>query len=263
MPSALESVASGGRVPAAREVVPQPTWHVAVHASTLAQGLADWVAQRLRTAIAERGQALLVVSGGSTPRPFLEALSQAELDWRRLHVTLADERLLPSDHPDHNGRMVRQHLLQAEAGAAHWCPLLRPGLAVPEGAQALAEACADLERRLARLPWPADVVVLGMGGDGHTASWFPHAPELAQALRAEAGPRCLAVAAPPEPNLPVARITLTARALLDARELVLHTTGAAKHAVLQRACGQPDALALPVRRVLWQEQVPCHIFHAD
>lgn len=235
-------------------------FHHAPNAALLAKALADFVAQRLRVGLSERGQALLVVSGGSTPLPFFEALAQCDLDWSRVTITLADERWVPEDHVDSNARLVKAHLLQGRAAQANWVPLFNDE-ATPQRGQ------AAIEQTLAGLCWPADVVVLGMGGDGHTASLFPHAPELSAALArmqgSEPGSRCMAVAAPALPNVPAARLTLTARALLDTRCLVLHITGAAKWALLQSARQDGPLEQWPIRLALHQDRVPCEVFHAD
>lgn len=237
--------------------------HHAPDAALLAKTLADFVAHRLRVGLADRGQALLVISGGSTPVPFFEALAQCELDWSRVTITLADERWVPPDHADSNARLVKAHLLQGRATSAIWVPLFNDA-ATPQLGQ------AAVEQTLAVLGWPADVVVLGMGGDGHTASLFPYAPELSVALASvagqpgrEPGPRCMAVAAPALPNVPVARLTLTAQALLDTRCMVLHITGAAKWALLQDALQSGPIEQWPIRLALHQDRVPCEVFHAE
>lgn len=234
---------------------PSIRFHHAKSAEALALDLAGFVAQRLREGLAERGQALLVVSGGSTPMPFFKALSGMDLDWSRVWVTLADERWVPPDHADSNERLVRQGLLQGPAAKARFQPLFN-GAASSEMAQ------VAVDEALASLPWPADVVVLGMGGDGHTASLFPHAPALPNALAEGAGPRCLPVAAPAAPNVPVPRLSLTRRALLDTRDLVVHVTGAPKLALLEQAMRDGPIEQWPIRLALHQSQVPCEVFHA-
>jgi len=231
-------------------------FHTASSAQALAQDLAAFVADRLREGLSSRGQALLIVSGGSTPLPFLDALAQLELAWSQVTVTLADERWLPPGHADSNERLVRAHLLQGPAAKATFVPMYT-GEATPMQAHGL------LEASMAALPWPADAVVLGMGSDGHTASLFPDAPELPAALDASRLERCLAVAAPPLPNVPVPRISLTRRALLDARALVIHITGPGKWALLQQAQQTGPIEALPIRLAWQQSQVPCHVFYAD
>lgn len=241
---------------------PTPTFHHAVGAPQLAQDLARFVAQALREGLARRGQALLVVSGGSTPVPFFEALAKEALDWPAVHITLADERWLPPDHADSNARLVHAHLLQGEAAQARFLPLYDSEAACPE------QACPRAEAALAALPWPADMVVLGMGGDGHTASLFPDSPELALGLKDDAGsPRCMAVQAPRLPNVPVPRLTLTRHALLDTRHVVVHTTGDSKFQLVQRVLRQegPAQEAMrqwPIRLALSQTLVPCTVFHS-
>jgi 6-phosphogluconolactonase len=229
--------------------------HQAANATQLALDLADFVGQRLREGVGARGRALLIVSGGSTPVPFFEALARQALDWSKVSITLADERWVPPDHADSNERLVRAHLLQGPAAQAQWVPLFN-GQATPEA------AASEIGQRLAALPWPADATVLGMGGDGHTASLFPHAPELTAALDASSSVLCLPVAAPAPPNVPVPRISLTRFALLDARALVLHITGAAKLALLAQAREEGPVAELPIRLALHQSQVPCHVFHS-
>ncbi|KGM41448.1 hypothetical protein JY96_18995 [Aquabacterium sp. NJ1] len=236
-------------------MLPSIHFHHVESAEVLAQDLAEFVAQRLREGLATRGQALLVVSGGSTPMPFFKALSGMALDWSGVWVTLADERWLPPDHAYSNERLVRQGLLQGQAAQARLLPLFN-GAASPEAAQVAVEGA------LASLPWPADVVVLGMGGDGHTASLFPHAPELAAALAEGEGPRCLPVAVPAAPNVPVPRLSLTRRALLDTRQLVVHITGASKLALVEQAMQEGPVAPWPIRLALHQSRVPCEVFHA-
>src|SRR6201996_2860013 len=122
----------------------------------LAQGLADWTAERLREAIAARGVALLIVSGGRSPALFFDRLSNLDLEWSRVAITLADERRVADDSPRSNARLVRERLLQNRARAASFTPLADVRLPAD---QELAAASA----RVANLPAPADVVILGMG----------------------------------------------------------------------------------------------------
>ncbi|MDE2400648.1 MAG: 6-phosphogluconolactonase [Burkholderiales bacterium] len=225
--------------------------HQACDAVTLGRDLADFVAGCLRDGLAQRDQALLVVSGGSTPVPFFEALSAMVLDWARVTVTLADERWVPPDHLDSNERLVRQHLLKGPAAQARWVSLKTADATAQQGQP-------KVESALAALPWPADVVVLGMGSDGHTASLFPHSVALREALTVPAVARCLAVAAPDVPNVPVPRISLNKRALLDARQVVVHITGAAKWALLQEAIKPGAVEDLPIRLAL--QGHPCHVY---
>jgi len=124
----------------------------------LALELAEWTADRLRAAIAERGAALLVVSGGKTPARFFEALSSMPLDWTRVEITLADERRVADESLRLNARLVRDELLRNRATVASFTPLADARLTER---QELVSASA----RIACLPLPPDVVVLGVGED--------------------------------------------------------------------------------------------------
>lgn len=206
-----------------------------------ARALAEAVADVLRQRLAETGRASLVVSGGSTPVPFFDHLSRAELDWPRVTVLLADERWVPESDPASNARLVRTHLLQNGAQGAGFLSLKTP---VPDPEQAL----PDIERRLAELELPLDVLVLGMGTDGHTASLFPNAPELPAALKPTGGQRA-ALMTPPSPIH--ARVTLTLPVLESARFIALHLKGADKLDTLASAAANPDDWhSMPIRAFL-------------
>ncbi|QTF91970.1 6-phosphogluconolactonase [Halomonas sp. BM-2019] len=204
----------------------------------LATQLAEAVAEALRADLSRQEHALLVVSGGSTPVPFFEALAACDLPWTRVQVTLADERWVAEDAADSNARLVREHLLQGAAAAATFVPLTTGHQTPEQGAEAVA-------KRIDGLAWPASMVILGMGGDGHTASLFPDSQELALALATEAS-----VVAVRTPSQPQPRITLSADRLHQARRHVLHITGGDKRAVLARALAGDDTRQLPIRAFL-------------
>ena len=219
----------------------------------LAKGLAEWTAERLRDAIAARGVALLVVSGGKSPARFFEILSNVDLDWTRVAITLADERRVADDSPRSNARLVREKLLRNRAEAASFTPLADVRLPVD---RELAAASA----RIARLPTPADVVILGMGDDGHTASWFPGAEGLADAM--DPGARQL-VAPITSPDAPEPRLTLTGRVILRAKAIALEIQGEAKLATFAAALKPGPEDAMPIRAVLRRAADRLTVFSAQ
>lgn len=202
-----------------------PDWQVFSSAAKLAEELADVVAAALDHAIAQRGQALLAVSGGTTPGRFFQALSQRALNWEKVTVTLVDERFVPEASPRSNAALVRKSLLTNEAASAQLIPLYRQAASVEEAAQ---QASAEL----AVLPWPLDVAILGMGTDGHTASFFPDAGNLGTLLAPENSALVLPVHAP---SAGEERLTLPLARLLDAGLLALHIEGEDKRSVLEDA----------------------------
>jgi 6-phosphogluconolactonase len=206
----------------------------------LAEAFADWTAALLQNAVATRGEATLIVSGGATPKRYFEVLSHREIDWSRVNITLADERRVSDDSPRSNAKLVREHLLQNQAAEARFVPLADNRLA-PEQELAAAQA------RIAELPLPADLVVLGMGDDGHTASWFPQGDNLEAAMNA--GERAL-VLPMTAPDAAEPRLTLTARVLLRANALALHIEGEGKRAVLAKALEGGPVEDMPIRGVL-------------
>ena len=206
----------------------------------IAIGLAGWTDEHLRGAIASRGVALLIVSGGKSPARFFDLLSNVDLDWTRVAITLADERRVADDSPRSNARLVRERLLRNRAQAASFTPLA--DVRLPED-QELAAASA----RIANLPMPADVVVLGMGDDGHTASWFPGADGLVEAMDPAARQLVAPIVAP---DAPEPRLTLTGRVILRARAIALEIQGEAKLATFAAALAPGPEEAMPVRAVL-------------
>lgn len=227
------------------------TTHSFTDCQAQAATLAERVAERLRRAVDERGHAVLAVSGGSTPKDFFARLSREKLDWSKVQVTLVDERWVPDSDERSNARLVQSHLLQHAAAGAQLVPLYT-GDATPEAG--LAKAAA----RIDALPLPFDAVILGMGEDGHTASFFPGGDHLADALDLDGRARVLPMQAPDagEP-----RITLTLPTLLETRALYLLVSGEKKRDVLADArLGLGAARDYPVRAVLTQQRVPVAVY---
>ncbi len=203
----------------------------------LMMNLADRLASELKSCLLTHEGATFCVPGGSTPGPVFDILSGVSLDWVRVAVVLNDERWVPEDSPRSNTRLLRERLLVGKAAAARLVPL-HADAAEPE------EAIGGLIEGLAP-HLPISVLLLGMGADMHTASLFPGADRLAEALAADAPP-LIAMRAPGggEP-----RVTLTAPVLQGAMSTHLLITGADKRAALERARQLPPGEA-PVRAVL-------------
>ena len=215
-----------------------------------ASALANHVVDSLDAAIRERGNASLIVSGGTSPLTTFHVLSQRKLSWRNVTIVPSDDRLVPIAHEDSNEGMIRRELLQNEAAEAQLLSLVESEN--PDRGQLEA-----LNSRLAKLARPIDLVVLGMGDDGHTASLFPNTPGIDNALRS--ADECV-VQYPPHLKIP--RISLTPKFMLDAREIVLLFFGDKKRAIYDRAAGSGDIRDLPVRFVLHQQSVPVNIYWA-
>jgi 6-phosphogluconolactonase len=227
------------------------TTHSFTDCQIQATALAERIAGRLRTALADHGHAVLAVSGGSTPKTFFASLSREKLDWARVQVTLVDERWVPDNDERSNARLVKSLLLQRAASAAQFVPLYT-GDATPEA------GLATVDARIGALPLPFDAVVLGMGDDGHTASFFPGGDHLVEALDLDGRARVLPMHAPGagEP-----RITLSLPTLLDTRALYLLVTGEKKRDLLADArLGLGAAQHYPVRAVLTQQRVPVAVY---
>jgi 6-phosphogluconolactonase len=207
------------------------------NAAGLAEAAAAGVAAALRQALGTRPRAGLCATGGRAPGPVYDRLAAADLDWARVVVTLSDERCVGEAAAESNAALVRARLLVGGAAKAHLLPLWPP----PDP--------AAIEALL-----PFDAVILGMGEDGHIASLIPGDPRLAANLD-RAGAALLAEVPAGLGAPPLARITLTLKALLAARAIFLLISGGAKRLVIDRAIAAED---LPVRALLGPE-VPVRI----
>lgn len=236
----------------ARErVMANKVWYRFSSGPHLAEALADAVAGRLDAAIKTRGAALLAVSGGSTPPPFFRSLSRRKLDWRRVTVTLVDERFVPPSSERSNARLAARHLLQNEAARAEFVPLYHE-------ADNVEEAAKKADRMIAALPLPLDVAVLGMGTDGHTASFFPDARGLSELLSEERR-HVLPVHAP---SAKEPRLTLSLPLLCGAGLIVLHIEGEEKKKAFEAAFAESAEAEAPIHTLVSRAATPVQIYWA-
>jgi 6-phosphogluconolactonase len=240
MPPAEPYADENGNAAMNTSVVPMRE-RVHFHAHADAEGWADAsataIAYALGEALRERERARLLLSGGGTPAPVYRALSQTELDWPRVDVGLVDERWLQPDDPDSNARLVRETLLQGPAAAASFQGLTRVGQGIEEAVRV-----ANLHAHQA-----ADVVVLGMGPDGHTASLFPHMRLLDDALAAPQAYVAVDASGCPGAGRFARRISLTPAGLAPSHARFLLIRGEAKRALFERAVEGTDVRELPIR----------------
>lgn len=219
---------------------------------SLVSQLAGEITSLLVKGIAEKGRASLAVSGGSTPVALFEYLSAMDIPWKNIFVFLVDERWVDPDDPDSNERLVREHLLKDKAAAATFIGMKNSAPVAGEGER-------ECEERLRQVPLPFDVLILGMGGDGHTASLFPGAAKLPAATDMNSGRQCMALAPITAPH---DRMSLTLPVILSAGKIFLHIVGQEKKDVLDRAMAQGLAEEMPVRFVLRNEKNPVSVYWA-
>ncbi len=212
----------------------------------LMMGLASKIVGELKNGLLAQEWVSFAVPGGTTPAPAFELISDADLDWSRVHVMLTDERWLPEDNDRSNTGLLRRHLLKNRASAATYVPLYG-GTETPEGS-------LDQLSEAVRPELPVSIMLLGMGADMHTASLFPGADRLHDALAMDAPP-LMAMRAPgaPEP-----RVTLTAPVLQGAMAVQVLITGAEKREALEQArtlspTEAPISLVLNQATIHWAE----------
>jgi 6-phosphogluconolactonase len=216
--------------------------HDCVSAPLLAEALAGKVAEQLREAIERQNVATLVVSGGRSPVAFFQCLARQSLDWSRVVISLADERWVPIEHADSNAGLLKRYLLVGAVQQARFVSLYQT-------TSSQEEAAAVADDLLGQLP-PIDVLILGMGDDGHTASLFPDSPNLEQALALNSERRCWPMLAP---SVPHQRLSMSRALLASARFKVLSVQGQSKLTTLRTALAGDDVAQMPIRAFLHTE----------
>lgn len=204
----------------------------------------------LRRRLDAQNSASLVVSGGTTPVQCFAELSTRDIDWQRVGVLASDDRWVPADHEDSNEKLIRENLLVDAAAAADFMPYYVPD-------KSIEDRCVDLDADIRSAPFPFACSLLGMGTDGHFASLFPDADNLATGLDLESTTLCLPVKTQASPHL---RVSLTLAALSRSDDIVLLFFGDAKRAVYEAAKTSNDQY--PVSRLLLQKRAPVHTYWA-
>jgi 6-phosphogluconolactonase len=219
-------------------------------AQEFVDGVVGDVSFIIESALDARGQALIALPGGATPVPILQKLAEAPLRWKGVTIIPTDDRLVPVSDALSNVAMLAKIFLPKGARV----------LPLTSDAADYTLAGNAANARLMDLHWPLDLVWLGMGSDGHTASIFP-GPDLAEALDGPKDRRALGVAPDPLPlEAPVNRVTLTAAAIASARTTLIVISGQEKRDLLETAAEEGKKSAYPVGQVLDRITVPVDIY---
>lgn len=205
----------------------------------LAESLSDQIEAELRMAIELNGKASLAVSGGSTPVLFFKTLSKRDLDWDKVTITLVDERWVDDSVDRSNAKLVKDFLLKNLASAASFQPLYQPNMEP--------EAAIDTIEKALKPLLPFDAMVLGMGEDGHTASFFPTGDKLDEATDLNTKSIISTMRADAAGEV---RVTLTLPVILATKFLAVHLEGGRKQQVMGEALNDGPANDLPIRHVL-------------
>jgi len=214
-------------------------WHTFAAPDEVATAACRLILSEAKKAISDRGAFKLVLAGGTTPEKVYQLLAQSQADWDQWHIFFGDERCLPAEHQDRNSIMARRALLDKvtiPAGQIHVMPTeLGP------------EPAAEAYRKTVAGAGSFDLVLLGMGEDGHTASLFPgHEHAIDETVHA--------VYDSPKP--PPERISLSAKTLSQSRRVLFLVTGAGKHDAVRQWKQGAD---LPVARIQCAQGVDVYI----
>lgn len=206
----------------------------------LNQDFGSRICALLEQGIAQNGRASLLVSGGRTPAAVFKRLSASDIAWDKVDISLVDERWVDPEDDASNEKMLRANLLQGNAARANFVGL-------KTAHKDAKDAVVQCTENLAKIHTPFDVLILGMGEDGHTASLFPCSGEISEGLDLNSEQRYIAVQPTTAPNQ---RMSLTLKSIINSENIFLHLTGESKKKVLEDAKAAGDELAMPIRAVL-------------
>jgi len=216
--------------------------------SEQAHQLAKLVAKQLTLAISSYGKVALIVAGGSTPKLFMESLSNLTLDWSEVSVIPSDERWVDSNHPRSNDRFIRENLITNKASCARVVSLYIE-------AEKPEDVLSELESKLEDHAAYPSVCVLGMGADAHFASLFPGANNLNMGLDPQTNSGLVTIQAP---GADEARVSLTLARILRSEAIHLLISGKEKLATLQKAKQPGHVEQMPIRALLNNSIVEIH-----
>ncbi|MBX2849374.1 MAG: 6-phosphogluconolactonase [Acidiferrobacterales bacterium] len=227
----------------------------------LANQLADDIAMQVNLAIKAKGFATMALSGGATPMLMFEALSKCEIAWDKVVITLVDERCVDEQHVLSNAKFIKTKLLDVLPEQPKFIPLYYSELENVDDIffKVIANYCEATGSEIDNLA-ALDVVVLGMGGDGHTASYFPDADNIDLLIDPDTQEYLFSSESV---STQVPRITWSLRMLLNTQMLALHFTGKAKKEVFKRAAEKGDISEIPVRTAIFQDSARLKVYYAD
>lgn len=208
--------------------------------------------EQLKHAISTRGQASIAFSGGSTPKGLFAALSTSELDWSKVTITLVDDRWVDVNHENSNDKLLRENLLQNNAKYAKFFSLKQTDVLSKEYLHNLSHSASAF--------MPLDIIILGMGEDGHTASIFPCSEQLKFALDLNEKPSLIKTV---PTTASYERVTFNFSALIEATHIYLHCVGESKMDVLNKAIANKDSEVMPISAFLNHPSQTCEIFWAE
>ncbi len=239
-------------------------WHEFASPNALAEALANTLVEQFTALLAAECSPLAAFSGGSTPKPLFEALAGKSLEWRHALVTLVDERWVDVAHELSNERFIKAHFLSNLVQQPEFLPLYVEADSV---ATSLPSVLNNYKRATANRTskYFFDEVILGMGTDGHTASFFPDADNVRELITYN---EAVALQSCVSPASQVERVTWSLAALLRTPFLVLHMTGQTKRELFEQAtqadtANLADLMQLPIRSVAYQSHVPLHVYYCD
>ncbi|MDQ7049486.1 MAG: 6-phosphogluconolactonase [Enterobacterales bacterium] len=224
----------------------------------LNQSLLATISNQLKQDIQQNKQACLLVSGGSTPKRLYQSLSQYSLHWNNVSIAMVDERWVDIDHPKSNQAFIEQTLVNDKAAEAHFYPMIDASKSVKQ--QNIQDAVSKINQAYSRLP-KNPICILGMGSDGHTASFFPHAKGLDHALNSK-NTYCCAIQASQSETTgeQTQRLTITLDYLQSCQAVYLLITGQQKWEVYQKALACTEVSTMPVSAVLNQKKTPVFVY---